>query len=109
MNATKIFKAFALSALLLAGTAGAALAQGQLVSGEPFPGFFEGVTIPANGPIVTDQVATEAPSNLVKVEGRAISQGRLSVGELAAINPEAFLGAVEVEADGELTTIAMVR
>ncbi len=109
MKATEIFKAFALSAVLLAGTTGAALAQDQLVSGEPYPGFFEGVTIPANGPIVTDFVATEAPSHLVKVEGRAISQGRLSVSELALINPQAFLGAVELEADGELTTIAVVR
>ena len=109
MKATKIFKAFALSALLLAGTAGTALAQDQLVSGEPYPGFFEGVAIPANGPIVTDRVTTEAPGNLVKVEGRAISQSRLSVNELAAVYPEAFLGGVELEADGELTTLAMGR
>jgi hypothetical protein len=109
MKAKKVFKAFALSAVLLAGMTGAALAQDQLVSGEPYPGFFEGVAIPANGPIVTDLVATEAPGNLVKVEGRTISQGHLSVGELAAINPEAFLGEVELEADGELTAIAMVR
>ena len=40
MKTTKIFKAVAFSALLLAGTTGAALAQDSLESGEPYPGFF---------------------------------------------------------------------
>ena len=57
MKTTKIFKAVAFSALLLTGTTGAALAQDMLVSGEPYQGFFQGVTIPANGPIVTTRVA----------------------------------------------------
>ena len=40
MKPTKIFKAVAFSALLLAETTGAALAQDSLESGEPYPGFF---------------------------------------------------------------------
>ena len=40
MKTTKIFKPVAFSALLLAGTTGAALAQDSLESGAPYPGFF---------------------------------------------------------------------
>lgn len=45
MKPKKTFKAIALSGLLLAGIAGAAPAQDPLVSGEPHPGFFEGVRV----------------------------------------------------------------
>lgn len=106
MNATRIFKAAALSALLLAGSAGAALAQGQLVSGEPYPGFFEGVRVPANGPRQTDEVATEAPGRLVKVEGRAIRMDNLDAVQVAEISPEAFIG---VPADLDRAPTAFVK
>jgi hypothetical protein len=108
MKATRIFKATALTSLLLAGTAGTALAQDQLVSGEPYFGFFEGVTIQANGPVITEERATEAPSRLVQVEGRSILLGQLNATELAGLNPEAFLGLPEVETNGNLTAIAKV-
>lgn len=106
MKATRIFKATALAALLLAGTASAALAQDQLVSGEPYFGFFEGVTIQANGPVITEELATEAPSRLVQVEGRSIRVDQLNVIELAGLYPEAFVGQPEVETNGNLTAIA---
>ena len=99
MKTTKIFKAAVLSALLLAGSAGAALAQEQLVSGEPYAGFFEGVEVVANGPYVTDQVATEAPGNLVTVEGFSIWVNALSTTELASLDPEAVIGLGWAETD----------
>ncbi|MFQ5914571.1 MAG: hypothetical protein ACE5JS_15455 [Nitrospinota bacterium] len=108
MKATKIFKGIALSALLVAGTTGAALAQDQLVSGIPYDGYLQGALIQANGPVVTDEVATEAPSRLVKVEGRSISTGELSNTELAALLPEAFIG-VPVEGQAADTAIAQAN
>jgi len=112
MKTTKIFKAVAFSDLLLAGTTGAALAQDSLVSGEPYQGFFQGVTIPANGPIVTTRVATEAPGNLVAVEGQEIYQGGLSNAKLAGLNPEAVIGQGWFETDEdaeEAISIAMAK
>ncbi|HJM43177.1 MAG: hypothetical protein QGF68_10440 [Nitrospinota bacterium] len=99
MKTTKIFKAVAFSALLLAGTTGAAPAQDRLDSGEPYPGFFQSVTVPSDGPIVTTRVATEAPGNLVAVEGRSIRQGGLSGNRLAGLDPEAIIGMGLAETD----------
>ena len=99
MKTTKIFKAAVLSALLLAGSAGAALAQDQLISGEPYAGFFKGVEVVDNGPYVTDQVATEAPGNLVTVEGYTILQPGLSNSQLAGLDPEAIIGMGWAETD----------
>jgi len=86
--------------------------QDSLVSGEPYQGFFQGVTIPANGPIVTTRVATEAPGNLVAVEGQAIYQGGLSNAKLAGLNPEAVIGQGWFETDEdaeEAISIAMAK
>ncbi len=108
MKATKIFKAAALSALLLAGTAGAGLAQDQLISGIPYEGFLKGALVQANGPVVQDEVITEGPNHVVRVEGRTIRTGDLGVTELAELLPEAFIGQpVEVETD--FTAIAQAN
>jgi len=71
------------------GTTGAALAQDELVSGIPYDGYLRGVLVEANGPFVRDEVATEAPSRLVKVEGQAIRFDEPSGVELAEIHAEA--------------------
>ncbi len=112
MKITKIFKAAALSALLLAGSAGAALAQDRLISGEPYAGFFKGVKVVANGPYLKDQVATEAPGNLVTVEGQSIHLPGLSNSQLAGLDPEAIIGLGWAETDEdaeEAIFIAMAR
>ncbi|MFQ5914149.1 MAG: hypothetical protein ACE5JS_13300 [Nitrospinota bacterium] len=72
MKTAKIFKAVALSALLLAGSAGAALAQDQLVSGVPYDGYLKGVTVPMNGPSSTDELVLEGPSQKITVERDSI-------------------------------------
>ena len=110
MKTTKIFKAFALSTLLLAGGTGVALAGNDLVSGEPYQGFFQGVDVPANGPVIITQVATEAPGNLVTVEGRTILDN--SNVDLASLTPEAIigLGLAETDEDAEeVISIAMAK
>ncbi len=104
MKRAKILKASALSTLLLAGTTRAALAEGP-ISGEPYPEFFEGVTVHATGPVVKDQVATEAPGRLVEVEGRTIRIGVLSPHALADILPQAFIG-LPVDIDADSTAVA---
>ena len=112
MKITKIFKAVAFSDLLLAGTTGAALAQDSLESDEPYPRFFQGVSVPANGPIVTTHVATETPENLVAVEGQSIYQGDLSNSMLADLDPEAVIGQGWFETDEdaeEAIFIAMAK
>lgn len=72
MKKGKVFRVVVLSALVLLGGAIAATAQDRLVSGEPYPGFFEGVLIPANGPVYTDEVITDGPSRRVTVERASI-------------------------------------
>ncbi len=107
MKTAKILKAIALSTLLLAGTTGAALAEGP-ISGEPYPGFFEGVVIQADGPVAKFQVASEAPGRLVEVEGRTIRVNGLSALALADILPQAFIG-LPVDADADSTAVARVN
>ncbi|MFQ5912051.1 MAG: hypothetical protein ACE5JS_02605 [Nitrospinota bacterium] len=88
----EISKRVVFLALLLAGTAGAALAQEQLVSGVPHEGYLKGVLVQANGPVLSDEVVTEGPSLLVKVERQTIRMRSLNAVELAEVNPEAFIG-----------------
>ena len=118
MKTAKIFKAFALSALLLAGSAGAVLAQERdelpqdhkLVSGIPYDGFLKGSLVPANGPRYTDEVVTEGPSVRFTVERDSIRQNDLSLAEVAALSPEAIIGLGWTETDEdaeELIALAM--
>ncbi len=112
MKTAKIFKAVALSALLLAGSAGAALAEGQLVSGIPYDGFLKGSLVPANGPRYTDEVVTEGPSRRFTVERDSIHQDDLSATEVASLSPEAVIGLGWAETDEdaeEFIAIAMAQ
>lgn len=72
MKRGKVFQTVVLTALVLLGGAIAATAQDRLVSGEPYPGFFKGVLVPANGPVYTEEVITEGPSRRVTVERASI-------------------------------------
>ncbi|MFQ5692309.1 MAG: DUF3108 domain-containing protein [Nitrospinota bacterium] len=56
MKTRGILKAAALSVLLLAGVAGVALAQNELVSGVPYEGFLKGTRVQTNGPPVVEEV-----------------------------------------------------
>jgi hypothetical protein len=109
MKTRKLFGVVALAVLLLAGTAGLSLAQSPLVSGEPYPGFFEGVVVETNGPVTTEIVGHSGlrASDSSKVTRQTIVCAECTPIELAELYPEAFIGAPEgVGAGGEMIRLA---
>ena len=79
----KLVKAALLSALLVAGTAGFALAQDRIVSDVPYEGFLKGVSIPMNGARYLDEAVSEAPSKVWTVERGSIRGRDLTPTEFA--------------------------